>query len=208
MEEVKEIINEETGEIITQEDSTDVTIQPHNPNMDMMEKIANDEQTFQDIKLLTSTKVTDQLKVFLVSQARNELSRVIKLTNFLDKIENGYLNKIDKLMKDDEISLKQYGEIVETITTLLGRSNSIISNILKDDSLTTILNTTIYTNTDTNGGQGVSVVSQLKDPQSREKVRNVINQILYKTENYAEEQPNEVVIDSAEGIENGNNTDS
>ena len=208
MEEVKEIINEETGEIITQEDSTDITIQPHNPNMDMMEKIANDEQTFQDIKLLTSTKVTDQLKVFLVSQARNELSRVIKLTNFLDKIENGYLNKIDKLMKDDEISLKQYGEIVETITTLLGRSNSIISNILKDDSLTTILNTTIYTNTDSNGGQGMSVVSQLKDPQSREKVRNVINQILYKTENYAEEHPNEVVIDSAEGSQNGNNMDS
>ena len=168
-------------------------------NMDMMIKISKNEQNLQDIKLLTSTKVTDQLKVFLISQARNELTRVIKLTNFLDTIENNYMSKINQAMMDDALTLKQYGDILENITTLLNRSNEIITKVLKDESLTAILNTTIYANNTTTDTQ-TSIVSQLKDPQSRERVRNVINNILYHTQNYnpndfVEEVPNTVIVE-------------
>jgi len=169
-------------------------------NMDMMIKISKNEQNLQDIKLLTSAKVTDQLKVFLISQARNELTRVIKLTNFLDTIENNYMSKINQAMMDDALTLKQYGDILENITTLLNRSNEIITKVLKDESLTAILNTTIYANNTTTDTQ-TSIVSQLKDPQSRERVRNVINNILYHTQNYnpndfvEEEVPNTVIVE-------------
>lgn len=151
-------------------------------NMEMMQVIASHDQSLEDIKNLTSSKVTDQLKVFLIAQARNELQRVVKLTQFLDKLESKFMNKVNQEMDMDALTLRQYSDIISTITDLLSRSNSIISQILKDDSLMTILNTTIYTS-----GSSTTVssaVSSLKDPQSRERVRTVIQNILFSTQNY------------------------
>lgn len=151
-------------------------------NMTMMETISSNQQTLDDIKNLTSSKVTDQLKVFLIAQARNELQRVVKLTQFLDKLESQFINKVTQEMIADELTLKQYSDIISTITDLLGRSNGIISQVLKDDSLMTILNTTIYT---TGSSTSVSTVAgSLKDPRSRERVRTVIQNILFQTENF------------------------
>lgn len=151
-------------------------------NMDMMIKIASNEQSLEDIRNLTSSKITDQLKVFLVSQARNELMRVVKLTRFLDKLEDQYINKAEQAMIADELTLKQYASVIETITSLLSRSNEIVYKVLKDDSLMTILNTTIYTSD--NSTQVSSVVASLGDAQSRERVRSVIQNIIYATSNY------------------------
>lgn len=162
-------------------------------NMDMMTKIANDEQDLSDIRSLTSSKVKDQLKVFLVSQARNELSRVVKLTQFLDKLEEKFLLKVDDSMNDDSLTLKQYSDIIGIITSLLARSNDIISRVLNDDSLMTILNTTIYTSDDTSAV--ASVTAHLKDPQSRERVRAMIQTIIYKTNNYVSQEDDVIEID-------------
>lgn len=148
----------------------------------MMTQIAHNDQTLDDIKNLTSSKVTDQLKVFLISQARNELKRVVKLTKFLDRLENDYISKVEKKMENSDLTLKQYSDTIYLVTDLLSRSNDIITKVLRDDSLTTILNTTIYHTNDTT--QVSSVVSSLKDAQSREKVRNVIQNILISTSNY------------------------
>lgn len=153
-------------------------------NMEMMKIIAKSDQSLEDIKNLTSSKVTDQLKVFLIAQARNELQRVVKLTQFLDKLESTFMNKVNQEMDTDALTLRQYSDIISTIVDLLSRSNSIISQVLKDDSLMTILNTTIYTS-----GSSTTVssaVSSLKDPQSRERVRTVIQNILFSTENYGQ----------------------
>lgn len=151
-------------------------------NMDMMTKVSNNEQSLEDIKHLTSSKITDQLKVFLVAQARNELSRVVKLTQFLDRLENEYLSRVQQKVEDNTMTLKQYSDTINLITGLLSRSNDIIYKVLKDDSLMTILNTTIYTSGDPT--QVSSVVSSLKDAQSRERVRNVIQNVLMVTSNY------------------------
>lgn len=148
-------------------------------NLDMMTKIAQDGQTLEDIQNLTSSKVTDQLKVFLVSQARNELMRVVKLTKFLDKLESRYMDKIDKAMDSNELTLRQYSDSINLITDLLSRSNEIIYKVLRDDSLMTILNTTVYTTGSTT--QVSSVVASLKDAPSRERVRTVIQNILETT---------------------------
>lgn len=155
-----------------------IAIQTVKDNRALMETIATNGQTLDDIRALTSSKVTDQLKVFLVAQARNELMRVVKLTEFLDKLEASFMNKVDDAVMNDELSLKQFSEVISTITSLLGRSNEIITKVLKDDSLTTILNTTIYA-TDSSTSQ-TTVVSQLQDPQSRERVRTVIQTIINK----------------------------
>lgn len=159
-------------------------------NMEMMRIISKSDQSLEDIKNLTSSKVTDQLKVFLIAQARNELQRVVRLTLFLDKLEEGFINKVSDKMETDALTLKQYSDIIGTITDLLSRSNSIISQVLKDDSLMTILNTTIYSS---GSSTTVSSVQSLKDPQSRERVRTVIQNILFATENYGSVDTKEVV---------------
>lgn len=178
-------------------DERDIAVQ--SLNMDTMRMIARNDQSLEDIKMLTSSKVTDQLKVFLVAQARNELMRVIKLTQFLDKLENQFISKVDSSIEDDDLTLKQYSDIIGVITSLLSRSNDIIANVLKDDSLMTILNTTIYSNT-SDGSTTTAVVAQLKDSQSRERVRVVLGQILTATSQYTnvqstETNDNTIVID-------------
>lgn len=156
-------------------------------NLEMMQIISKSDQSLEDIKNLTSSKVTDQLKVFLIAQARNELQRVVKLTKFLDKLESNFMNKVNQEMDMDALTLRQYSDIISTITDLLSRSNSIISQVLKDDSLMTILNTTIYTSGSST--TVTSAVSSLKDPQSRERVRAVIQNILFSTESYGPVDP-------------------
>lgn len=155
---------------------------PRSSNLGMMDLIAKNEQDLSDIKNLTSSKVTDQLKVFLVAQARNELQRVVKLTQFLDDLEDKFISTVSNRMATDDLTLRQYSDIMSTITDLLNRSNTIISQVLKDESLMTILNTTIYS-TD-NSATVSTTVASLKDPQSRERVRSVIKSILFATENY------------------------
>lgn len=154
-----------------------------NDNLAMMTTIASNGQTLDDIKNLTSDKVTDQLKVFLIAQARNELSRVVKLTKFLDKLESQFISKATGLMDSDDLSLKQYSDIISITTSLLSRSNTIISEVLKDDSLMMILNTTIYSSNE--GTQQAAVAGSLKDAQSRERVRSVISAFLNKTREYS-----------------------
>lgn len=169
-----------TSEVVKEESPQVLVVT--NPNLEMMTTISNNEQSLDDIKNLTSSKVTDQLKVFLVSQARNELSRIVKLTKFLDKLESKFIDKVDKAMEEDALTLKQYNDVISIITDLLARSNDIVYKVLKDDSLMTILNTTIYTSDNTT--QVTSAIATLKDPQSRERVRNVIQNILATTVAY------------------------
>ena len=152
-------------------------------DLEMMTLIAEDKQTFEEVKLLTSNRVTDQIKVFLVAEARNELSRVVKLTKFLDRLEDSFISKADKAMGSGSLTLKQYGSIIDSITTLLSRSNEIIYRVLKDDSLMTVLNTTIYASKD---ATTTSIVTQLKDAQSRERVRLVLQQVINKSNEYVE----------------------
>lgn len=149
----------------------------NNSNMDLMSILAKDQQTLEDVEMLTSNKVQDQLKVFLIAQARNELTRVVKLTQFLDTLEDSFIDEVSGSLITKDLTLKQYGDIIEVITTLLTRSNEIISKVLKDDSLTMIL-TANYTEQNTT----TSIVSQLKDPHSRERVRSVIQSILMRAD--------------------------
>lgn len=190
----EETVNNETS--LTEVNQESGLVNKIKDNTAMMETIATDSQSLEDIRNLTSTRVTDQLKVFLIAQARNELMRVVKLTRFLDKLESNFMNKVDQAISDDDLTLKQYSEILATITSLLARSNDIVYKVLKDTSLMTILNTTIYT-TDSSV-QTSSVVASLKDPHSRERVRNVINNILLKTDQYVAEHPDSTIIQEEE----------
>lgn len=187
MDNINNLVNTsaQSNQVANNQSSTDT-------NLDLMKKISENKQSFSDIEMLTSSKITDQLKVFLIAQARNELNRVLKLTKFLDRLETSFMDKVDSAIQSDSLTLRQYNDIINVTTSLLSRSNEIISKVLKDDSLTMIMNTTVY-QTDTSSQTSSSVVANLKDPQSREKVRNVIQQILRNTNSYDSPIPTEGV---------------
>lgn len=178
-----------------------------NSNTDLMKKIADGQQTFDEIQMLTSSTVTDQLKVFLVAQARNELQKIIQLTQFLDKLETNLMNKVDDAIATNSMSLRQYSDIIDVIKTLLERSNSIVSEVLKDDSLTTITSTTVY-QAPNGTTQTMSITSRLQDPQSRERVRNVLQQILAKTNTYSVESNDFTDISQNQNTEESENKEN
>ena len=111
-------------------------------------------------------KLLNKTKLFLVAQAHNELNRVIKMTNLLDKIEAKFIDAIEDRIEQTPDNLQLLTYAMETISNSLTRSNQIITQVLKDDKLAAIvLNTT---NIITPDGNSATILSM----DSRDAVRN------------------------------------
>lgn len=111
-------------------------------------------------------KLLNRTKLFLVAQAHNELTRVIKMTNLLDKIEAKFIDAIEDKIEQTPDNLQLLTYAMETISNSLTRSNQIITQVLKDEKLAAIvLNTT---NIITPDGNSATILSM----DSRDAVRN------------------------------------
>lgn len=111
-------------------------------------------------------KLLNRTKLFLVAQAHNELNRVIKMTNLLDKIEAKFIDAIEDKIEQTPDNLQLLTYAMETISNSLTRSNQIITQVLKDEKLAAIvLNTT---NIITPDGNSATILSM----DSRDAVRN------------------------------------
>jgi predicted transcriptional regulator YheO len=93
--------------------------------------------------------------------------------NFLNKVEDAYEDKVDMMM--NEMTLKQYQDVINTISVCLSRSNDIITSVLKDDTLANIL----IVNND-NSNTTVNNTLKLQTPESRDKVLKVVDGIISK----------------------------
>ena len=117
-------------------------------------------------------KLLNKTKLFLVAQAHNELNRVIKMTNLLDKIEAKFIDAIEDRIEQTPDNLQLLTYAMETISNSLTRSNQIITQVLKDDKLAAIvLNTT---NIITPDGNSATII----DADSRDEVRNLAASLL------------------------------
>lgn len=111
-------------------------------------------------------KLLDRTKLFVIAQAHNELNRVIKMTNLLDKIEAKFIDAIEDRIEQTPDNLQLLTYAMETISNSLTRSNQIITQVLKDDKLAAIvLNTT---NIITPDGNSATILSM----DSRDAIRN------------------------------------
>lgn len=145
-------------------------------NSELMKNIASGNYTNDDVSYLTEKdKSINQMKLFLLAQAKRELSRVIKLTEFLDKIESRYEKRV---MEDiDILPLKDFPTVIATITACLTRSNNIIQKVLNDDSLTQLVFIDNSTNK-TIGAIGAANQLNLDSPDSRDRVNKVVRNML------------------------------
>lgn len=133
----------------------------------------------QDLSNLINDNTIDNMKAFLVIYSKNQLSRVIKLNNALNKIEDKLINSID-LVNDRDV--KNILNITYAIQKSLDNTISLIKQVTSDDSYLqviidnsnivnnnlNILNSTDYSNS----------IAKIHNKDSRDKVRNALDEIL------------------------------
>lgn len=166
-----------------------------NDNALLMKKVA--EGASLDGLNVNGDELIDRAKLFLVTQACNELNRVIKMTNFLDKLEAKFMDVVDAKLEQSPENLQLITYAMQTITESLNRSNNIITQVLKDDKLSSIIINT--TNVITPDGQS----STIMDMNSRDTVRNMASSLLAELSRAVEEGGEDIVdVDISEGDDN------
>lgn len=159
-----------------------ITLEPLSPPEDvmsnsslLMKKLAEDAPL--DGVDIDGDKLINKAKLFLVAQACNELHRVIKLTNFLDTLEEKFIDAVSEKVEESPHNLQLLTYAMETITESLNRSNQLITQILKDEKLSSVIINT--TNIITPDGSSATVMSM----DSRDTVRNWASSMLAQLRN-------------------------
>lgn len=111
-------------------------------------------------------------KLFVVAQAYKELERIVKMTNLLDDLESKFIDTVDGKLADNPNNLQLITSAMEICTASLERSNALVSQVLKDDRLSSIVINT--TNIITPDGNQANVM----DMDSRDAVRNLASSFL------------------------------
>lgn len=119
----------------------------------------------------------EQLQIFMVARAREELIRVIELTKTLDKIQDKYQQKINEYIEthDDEKMLSTLPMMIDTITRSLEYSYKLIKDVMGNDKLMTFQ---VVQNNIEVGNSNSTVVANLEDPLARDRVRRAVTQII------------------------------
>ena len=166
----------------------------------LMKKIAEDSSL--EGMNVNGEKLINKTKLFLVAQACNELNRVIKLTNLLDKLEDRFIDTINNRLDENPDNLTLITGAMETITEALNRSNAMITQVLKDDKLSSIIINT--TNIITPTGDSHNLVSA----ESRDAVRNYASGLLAQMRHLDPSILEAPIIDTEEETEEVINNES
>jgi hypothetical protein len=160
---------------------TEQKLQLADPKMSskmLMQQLAsNDFDLSVDIN---SERLLDRTKLFVLAQARESLNRIIKLTDFLEKLEDRFIAAVSERLDSEPDNVTMIALSMETISKLLQDANNTVMQVLKDEKLNQIVINT--TNIITPDGNSATVI----DADSRDSVRNaaasLLSQIMKMTE--------------------------
>ena len=155
----------------------------------LMKKLAEDAPL--DGINIDSDKLISKAKLFIVAQACNELNRVIKMTNFLDTLEEKFMDTVNSKLEENPQNLQLITYAMETITESLNRSNNLITQILKDEKLASVIINT--TNIITPDGSSATVMSM----DSRDTVRNWASAALAQLKGFDNNSSTDIIIDES-----------
>ena len=180
-------------------DNKDPILQPLVPPSDissnsavLMKRLAEDSSL--DGLNVDGDKLVNKAKLFVIAQACKELNRVVKMTDFLDTLEERFIDTVNTKLEESPHNLQLITYAMETITESLNRSNQLITQILKDEKLSSVIINT--TNIITPDGSSATVMSM----DSRDTVRNWASSTLAQLRK-VEESGGETVPESVEIIE-------
>jgi hypothetical protein len=142
---------------------------------------------------LNGKNVDNQAKLFLAAQARNELQRIIRLTEFLDNIENKFMTAVNKKLVEQPDNINLIMTAMDMTTQSLKRSQELIYNVLKDDSLQTLVVNTVNL---IPGTEQSSIMSR----KSRDAIRSVATKLIsdLQAENIVEQTVIDIDSDTKE----------
>lgn len=129
---------------------------------------------------LNGKDTENQAKLFLIAQARNELQRIVKMTTYLDSLEEKFMTVVNKKLLEQPTNLNLIMTAMDITQQSLKRSNDLITQILKDNSLQTLVLNTV------NIIPGVEN-SKAIDMDSRESIRNVASSLIAQLKSKEEE---------------------
>ena len=136
----------------------------------MMEQLAdNSHELFVDVN---GDELTKRTKLFMIAHARQQLKRIIKLTKFLEKLENKFIDAVNNRLENEPDSISMLSLSMETVTKCIETANSEVFQILKDERLQNIVINT--TNIITPDGNSSTII----DPDSRDAVRDLASSLL------------------------------
>ena len=128
-------------------------------------------------------KTKDQLRVFMIAQARRELQRVIKLTEAINKLEDKYINASTEYLTiygDAETAVTFIPQMVDTLSKSLQRSNDLINKITGNKELMQLVINQQNINIDNTNNNSENIYGEidLSNSTSRERVRNFVESLL------------------------------
>lgn len=136
----------------------------------VMRQIAGD--TPLNIINVNGSEMVDRAKLFIIAEAKNSLNRIIKLTNFLEKLESKFIDAVSESLEENPSDIGLISASMDIISKLIADANGLITQILKDDRLQQIIiNTTTVITPD---GNSATVI----DARSRDEIRNVASSLI------------------------------
>lgn len=148
-------------------------------------QLATSSDSTELVADLMSKDIPTQLRAFMLTTAKSELVRVIRLTDALNKLEDTYIERA--LADKNGMDMKSLANTMNVIMQSLNRSMELIDRVTNDNNLKLIIDqsTKIYNN----GNNSQTNVALLADQGSREKLRNLTTKLLTAISN----NPNEIV---------------
>lgn len=154
----------------------------------MMKELAKNET---DLSVDSDSQV-QKTKMFYVMYARHTLTRIIKLTTFLEKLEDRFITAVDDIIDKQPESISLISTAMETISELLKDCNAVVKDVLKDDRL----NNVIINNTQIINPNGTAAT--IIDPNSRDEIRNLASSLLAQLEKIKDEEPEVIDVEPTE----------
>lgn len=134
---------EKDNEIITTSEVSNVPVSNGNSNnvnedpLEMMQNIADSNYSAGVMQLTNSNAVKNQMKLFLISECKRELHKVVQYAKLLDVIELRFKERfIDNI---NEVPDAQLPQLMELLMRCIDRSNNLIGTILKDEEVLNLL---------------------------------------------------------------------
>ena len=165
----------------------------------MMHQLASNDT--DSIVEINGEQLLDRTKLFMIAHARQQLNRIIKLTKFLEKLEDKFIDAVNNRLDNEPESITMISMAMETISKCLESANGEVFQILKDDRLANIVINT--TNIITPDGNSATII----DADSRDEVRNLASSLLQQLtniSNQAEKQNSEEAVIDVEPTEETN----
>lgn len=147
---------------------------------EVMKNIAINKIDDRTLEFVDSKLSENQIKMFIIAQAKRELQKVIKFSEMLDVVEKRFEERI--INNINEVPDYQLGNIMSMIMGCIDRSNSIISNVIKDKELLNLLiidnSKNLTVNSVDNNEENMMKALGIPDTRSRKNIINAVVSVI------------------------------